>query len=314
MTAYTDSAAEDRIRTAFQEMMPVILGVRDLGNLTETVDDPADFLAYELDVGFMAGGDRRRRRPAMVAALASCVVLVVGGIVLFSRRVAEVDETPAATTPSERERLAAPAGPCHCERTRPGHPEQLELRSTEPGWASAGNQCLAELSSSGSSDRCRGPHDRRADGVQAGRRRKSRTYFAQPNCAALNVTTPATIPPWDTSVTDLLAGLTMNSGEMTVKLPAGWKELATGPQLENFNTAFTHTIGTSAREMRLFQSRNASVAQFLSETYRGTAAPITFGRSPAWVVHSNDSLAMELPDLVDRDHSGNARRPSDQRC
>ena len=288
MTAPTDSVVEDRIRTAFEQMMPVILNERGSRDRSRTVEDASDQLTRGKTVELVVGNDRFRRTSTLVA-LASCVALVVGGVVLFSRRVAEVDENPTSPTPAVGDVLLLPPDPVTAN--------ELD-QATPSSWSSAVQNPAGQVLGIVVSPNFR-PADLPSDAdvrtiggltVYMPVGEGPRNYFAQPNCATLNVLTPATTPPWDAAVTDLLAGMTLNAGAMSVTLPAGWKELATGPQTEEFNTAFTHTIGTSAREMRLFQARNASVAQFLSEIYRGSAVPITFGQSPAWVVHSNDSL------------------------
>ncbi len=285
MTAFTDSAVEDRIRAAFEQMMPVVLGERTFRNLRQATDDSPAPLADDVDS--IAAGQRPRRTSAMLVALASCVVLVVGGIVLFSRRVAEVDESPVAATPADGDILLLP-------------PEQVtanELDQSAPGtWSAAVQDATGQVLGINVSEDFWGELPPDADvrtigaltvGTQLAD--ASRSYVALDRCAMVVVSTPATAPSWDPTVTDLLAGLTSKEGVVTVTLPTGWQQLATGPQTEYFNTAFTHIIGTSAQEMRLFQSRNANVAQFLAETYRGTASPITYGQSPAWIVHSNDS-------------------------
>jgi hypothetical protein len=267
-------------------MMPVVLGVRDLGILSDAVE-PAELVDDQVDAPLVVGGDRRRRQPAMVAALISCVVLIVAGVALFGRRVTDTDEAPAAATPPLRDVLLLPRDPVTAN----------ELDQSSPGsWSSAVQSPAGRVIGINASLDYWGELPPDADvrtvgvltvGTMLGD--TSHTYVALQRCAMLSVTTPATIPTWDTDVTDLLAGLTSDSGVVTVELPPGWRELATGPQAEYFNTAFSHTVGNSPHEMRLFQSRNTGVAQFLSQTYRGTAVPISFGQSSAWVVHSNDS-------------------------
>jgi hypothetical protein len=284
MTVDTDPAIEDRIRAAFNEMMPVILAERDGSNPRQTSDGDVDLLA----VGRI-GGIPPRRTSAMAVGLAACVVLVVGGIVLFSRRTAEVDENPAAATTADDDVLLLPPDP----------PTSNELAQVPPGrWSAAVQSPAGQVLGINLSEDYWGdlPADADvrtihslavgtllSDGI-------SRDYVALPGCVMLVVSAPATIAPWDTAVTDLWSGLTTNAGLVTVTLPPGWKQLATGPRTEHFNTAFTHAIGTASHEMRLFQARNANVAQFLSRTYSGTASAATLGTSSAWIVHSNDSL------------------------
>jgi hypothetical protein len=287
MNANTDPVVEDRIRAAFEQMLPVILGERSQGEHRRTVADAGDQLSLERAVDLVAIGERPRSKSALVVALASCVVLIVAGIVLLSRRVAEVDENPANARPAVGDVLLLP----------PGTVSANELDQATPGsWSSAIQSPAGDVLGIIASPDFWGelPPDadiRTIGGLTVGSLvgDGNHNYVALPTCAMLNVTTSATIPTWDASVTDLLAGLTSNSGAVTVTLPAGWKELATGPQTEYFNTAFTHAVGSSEREMRLFQSRNANISQFLSQTYRGTALPVNLGQSSAWVVHSNDS-------------------------
>jgi hypothetical protein len=288
MTTHTDSAVEDRIRAAFEQMMPVILGEGDLRNLRQAAHDPGIPLVDDHIAGFIAAGERPRRTSAMLVALASCVVLIVGGIALFSRRVAEVDESPVAAIPTDGDILLLPPEPVTANEL-----DQFPAGRFSAAVQSPAGQVLGiNVSEDFWGDLPPDADVRTIGALTVGTQLEdsSRSYVALDRCAMVAIAAPATIPSWDPTVTDLLAGLTSTDGVVTVALPAGWQQLATGPQTERYNTAFTHTIGTSEHEMRLFQSRNANLAQFLAETYRGTASPITFGQSPAWVVHSNDSL------------------------
>ena len=313
MTPKTDSVVEDRIRGPVRR--------DDAGHLertrrSETIlvncrrrqAEPNSRPDWTVDL--VTGDEQPRRGTATLLVLASCVVLVVLGVVLFSRRVAEVDEIPANSMPAVGDVLLFPSGAVTAN----------ELDQVTPGsWSSAVQTPTGLVLGINASADFWGelPPDadvRTIGGLTVGRLvgDSNKDYVALSNCAMLNVATPTTTPgmgrlghgPPDRAQLELGCRIRDAPGRLE---GAGHRT-----QTEYFNTAFTHTIGTSSARSPLSDPQRQHLAIPLPDLPRhgGTGH---IGTIPGMGRAQQRLIAVELSDLVDRDHSGNARRRGDKR-